>query len=146
MARELALDVLYQSEIRDQLPRETLSLVRRAGWSRPMEEEPPAEPLPEDVVSYATRLVEGVQEHAARIDSQIERFADRWTLDRMPVIDRNLLRLALFELMWMPDVPVPVVINEAVELAKSLSTEGSGRFINGILGRVSDEYGSNQDS
>lgn len=137
-ARELALDILYQAEIRDQLPTEALSLQRRQHWSL-SSEEGAATPVSEGAVFYATRLVEGVEEYAAPIDERITRYADRWTLERMPVVDRNLLRLALFELLWIPEVPVPVVINEAVELAKSLSTEDSGRFINGILGRAADE-------
>jgi transcription antitermination factor NusB len=90
-------------------------------------------------VDYATTLVKGVQEHQAEIDALISRYADRWTIDRMPVIDRNILRLALFELLWGEDVPVAVAVNEAIEIAKSLSTEDSGRFINGILGRIADQ-------
>ncbi len=89
-----------------------------------------------NVISYASILVEGVQEHAASIDERITRYAEHWALDRMPVVDRNLLRVAIFELLWMAEVPTAVVINEAVELAKSLSTEDSGRFINGVLGRL----------
>lgn len=112
---------------------------RQQGWSLLAVDDSPVQLPPGDVVEYATRLVEGVQKHSADIDARIARYSDRWALDRMPVVDRNLLRLALFELLWVPDVPVPVVINEAVEMAKSLSTEDSGRFINGILGRASDE-------
>ena len=97
------------------------------------------EPPTVEALSYATRLVEGVQEHSAEIDTHIGRYADRWALDRMPVVDRSLLRLAVFELLWMHDVPVAVVINEAVEIAKALSTEDSGRFINGLLGRIAEE-------
>ena len=69
----------------------------------------------------------------------IDRYADRWAIGRMPVVDKNLLRLGVFELLWVPDVPTPVVINEAVELAQSFSTDDSGRFVNGILGRAADE-------
>ncbi len=141
LARQLALDVLYQAEIRDQLPAEALSLQRRAGWSVTLsdQEQSPAEPPPEDAVSYATQLVEGVQEHSATIDELIDRYAERWAMERMPVVDKNLLRLAVFELLWAPDVPTAVVINEAIELAKSLSTEESGRFINGVLGRLAEQ-------
>lgn len=91
-----------------------------------------------ETLSYATLLVMGVQEHAADIDALITRHAERWALDRMPVIDRNLLRVAVFELLWGPEAPAPVVINEAIELAKLFSTEDSGRFINGILGKVAE--------
>lgn len=124
--------------MRDQLPTEALSLLRGQQWSVVSDEDAPTEPPSEAVVGYASQLVVGVEEHSADIDARIGRYADRWALDRMPVVDRNLLRLALFELLWIPDVPVPVVINEAVELAKSLSTEDSGRFINGILGRAAE--------
>lgn len=115
---------------------------RQQEWSLLAVDDSPPELPAGDVVEYATRLVAGVQEQCAHIDARIARYSDRWALDRMPVVDRNLLRIALFELLWVPDVPVPVVINEAVELAKSLSTEDSGRFINGILGRASDEVDS----
>jgi transcription antitermination protein NusB len=84
-------------------------------------------------------LVEGVQANQADIDALIATHADRWALSRMPVVDRNVLRMALFELLWCDDVPPAVAINEAVELAKSLSTEDSGRFINGLLGRIAEE-------
>ena len=83
-------------------------------------------------------LVEGVQEHQADIDALIARYADRWAIERMPVIDRTLLRIGVFELLWRDDIPTAVAINEAVELAKSLSTDESGRFVNGLLGRVAE--------
>lgn len=140
-ARVLALDVLYQAEIREQLPAEALLLMRREDWSVTLSEipEPGDEAPSEEAVSYATRLVEGFQEHAAAIDGHIDRYADHWAIERMPIVDKNLLRLAVYELLWEPDIPTAVVINEAIELAKSLSTEESGRFINGILGRVAAE-------
>ena len=94
---------------------------------------------PEEVVAYASKLVEGVQEHASEIDPLIDKSAERWALERMPVVDKNLLRMGVFELLWMADVPTAVVINEAVELAKLLSTDESGRFVNGILGRIAQE-------
>jgi N utilization substance protein B len=137
------LDVLYESEIRGTLPVEALEVRRREGWVIPtpgddqsvflvgIDEEPSAE-----VMGYVQELVTGVQEHHADIDALIASYADRWAIERMPVIDRSLLRIALFELLWGNDVPVAVAINEAVELAKALSTEDSGRFINGLLGRI----------
>lgn len=90
-------------------------------------------------MAYATKLVEGVQEHAPEIDALIDKSAERWAIDRMPIVDKNLLRMGVFELLWLPDVPTAVVINEAVELAKSLSTDESGRFVNGVLGRIAQE-------
>lgn len=137
-ARRLALDVLYEAEIRDELPSEALEARRSGGWviaTASDSEEPPDEPT-EEALDYAADLVRGVQEHHADIDELIVAHADRWAIERMPVVDRTLLRIALFELLWRDDIPVAVGINEAVELAKSYSTEDSGRFINGLLGRI----------
>ena len=142
-ARRLALDVLYEAEIRDQLPAEALVARGREGWVVPGSDDEAVAgeigdaPSPE-IMSYATELIEGVQHHQAEIDEIIARYADRWAISRMPVVDRTLLRIALFELLWRDDIPVPVAINEAVELGKDLSTEDSGRFINGLLGRVAE--------
>ena len=99
---------------------------------------PPSEVTPE-ALEYGRKLVDGVQAHQAEIDGLLVTHADRWAIDRMPVVDRTILRLAVFELLWGGDVPVPVAINEAVELAKELSTEDSGRFVNGLLGRIAEE-------
>ena len=142
-ARELALDVLYESEIRGRLPLESLAKRKREGWvlagtGDTGNGEAGEDPLPE-VLEYVDALVAGVQEHQADIDALIVKYADHWKIDRMPVIDRNLVRMAVFELLWGPDVPVAVAINEAVELAKSLSTDDSGRFVNGLLGRIVEE-------
>ena len=85
---------------------------------------------------YTTEIVWGVIEHADRIDDLLSTYAQGWALDRMPAIDRNLLRIGTFELLWADDVPDAVVISEAVTLAKSLSTDDSPTFINGLLGRI----------
>ncbi|MDD3579690.1 MAG: transcription antitermination factor NusB, partial [Desulfobacca sp.] len=86
--------------------------------------------------AYFRQLVEGVQAHQAELDALITRFAEHWRLERMTVIDRNLLRLATFELLYVPQVPPKAAINEAVELAKRYGTEDSAAFINGILDRI----------
>lgn len=91
--------------------------------------------LPEDAPAYATTLVDGVQTHREQVDATIEEAAQRWRLDRMPVVDRNVLRIAVFELLYT-DVPTGAVVDQAVTLAKMLSTESSGRFVNGILGTI----------
>lgn len=139
-ARRLAVDVLYEAEIRDALPAEVLASHAASGFVSlgPEDEEGPSEPPNETVVSYARTLAEGVQAHQAEIDKLITDHADRWAIQRMPVIDRTILRIALFELLFGGEVPVPVAINEAVEMAKTLSTEDSGRFINGMLGRIAE--------
>ena len=140
-ARRIALDVLYEAEIRDCLPRDALELRVRDGWVGPAagDEEDSASEIPDaEVLAYAEVLVAGVQERQADLDHLIAAYADRWTIERMPVIDRNLLRMAVYELLWGADVPVAVAINEAVELAKELSTDDSGRFVNGLLGRIAE--------
>ena len=139
--RRLAIDILYEAEIRGSLPTEALASHHSSGWVLATSDdlsEPPSEKHPpgEAAVAYARQLIEGVQSHHAEIDELIVRYADRWAIERMPIVDRTLLRLALFEMLWGGDVPVAVAINEAVELAKELSTEDSSRFVNGLLGRI----------
>ncbi|MEX0757927.1 MAG: transcription antitermination factor NusB [Acidimicrobiia bacterium] len=88
---------------------------------------------PSDLQGRALRLTQGVLEHRDQLDEAIAAAADRWTVDRMPVVDRAVLRLALYELRFCPDVPTAVVLNEAVRIVKAFSTEHSGRFVNGVL-------------
>jgi transcription antitermination protein NusB len=89
-------------------------------------------PVPE----YAAELVRGVQAHRDRIDELLAEYAEGWTLDRMPAVDRNILRIGTYELLWADDIPDGVAISEAVELAKDLSTDGSPSFVNGLLARL----------
>ena len=121
-ARKRALDVLFEADIRRVDPRDTLSAwVDRA--------DPP-------VQDYTRDLVEGVATRRDRIDEVITSYSGDWPLDRMPPVDRNILRLAVHELLWCDDVPDAVAIDEAVELAKSLSTDDSAGYVNGLLARV----------
>lgn len=120
-ARERALSLCYELDLH---PRPLADVL----------EELPAPPDP-----YALELASGVERHHQELDALIEKFAEHWSVDRMAVIDRNLLRIGAFELLHLPDAPTSVVINEAVELAKEYSTEDSGRFINGILGAIANE-------
>ena len=121
-ARKRALDVLFESDVRGTDVMQTLhSWIDRA--------DPP-------VQGYARELVEGVVAHRPRIDEVIATYARDWSLDRMPPVDRATLRLATYELLWRDDVPDAVVIDEAVELAKSLSTDDSASFVNGLLANV----------
>lgn len=117
-ARERALELLYETYARNASAEDVLSGLVVA-------------PDP-----FAEELVRGVEERAIEIDGLISRFAKGWTIDRMPVIDRAVLRLATFELLAAPQVPVGVVISEAVELAKRYSTDDSGRFVNGVLSAI----------
>jgi N utilization substance protein B len=124
-ARKRAVDVLYAADLRGRDRREQLAEEVAAG-------QPP-------VNDYTVRLVEGVDEHAAHIDRLIDEHASGWTLQRLPDVDRAILRMATFELRWADDVPNPVVIDEAVQLAKTLSTDDSPAFVNGVLGAIADE-------
>jgi len=117
-ARERALSLLYEAESKDLSARSVLAAL----------------PVPPD--GRVTALVEGVEDHQAELDTLIAEHARNWSLERMPAIDRNVLRIALFELLGRPDVPVAVVIDEAVELAKRFSTDDSGRFVNGMLSAI----------
>jgi transcription antitermination protein NusB len=126
-ARKRALDVLYEADLRDLPPREVLrNYLERIAAPRP------------DHLDYAISLVEGVAEHLDRIDELIGSYAEGWTIDRMPVVDRNLARIAVFELLYVTEIDDPVAITEAVELAKQMSTDDSPRFLNGILGRIAE--------
>ncbi len=120
-ARKRALDILHSADALDRAALEVLA-------------------EQSDVAGFTRELVEGVEEHRAELDDLIRRYADRWALERMPIVDRNLLRIGIYELLYRPDVPPAAAINEAVELAKMLSTEDSGRFVNGLLGRVAREH------
>jgi N utilization substance protein B len=124
-ARKRALDILFEADQRGMGP---MDLLR--------DRLPVAEP---PISEYAVSLIEGVCAHRARIDELLSSYAIDWTLDRMPPVDRALLRVAVFELLWVDDVPDAVVVSEAVELATTLSTDESPRFVNGILGRMADD-------
>ncbi|SDQ46343.1 transcription antitermination factor NusB [Quadrisphaera sp. DSM 44207] len=121
-ARKRALDVLFEAEQRSLDP---VALVgqRLAGGEVPVPE-------------YAVELVQGVQAHRERIDELLTTYAQGWTLERMPAVDRNLLRIGTYELLWADDVPDAVAVSEAVGLAKDLSTDESPSFVNGLLGRL----------
>src|SRR3954470_2386686 len=121
-ARKRAVDVLYAADLRGRDRRDQLADEVAAGNP----------PVPEHTI----RLVEGVAEHAGRIDELIDTHASGWSLDRLPDVDRAILRMAVFELLWVDDVPDAVVIDEAVELAKALSTDKSPAYVNGVLGAI----------
>lgn len=121
-ARKRALDVLFEAEQRSAPVLDTLA-------SRVAASDPP-------VGEYAVELVQGVVAHQQQIDELLSRSSRDWPLDRMPAVDRAILRLATYELLWRDDVPDAVVIDEAVELAKSLSTDESPGFVNGLLARL----------
>lgn len=85
---------------------------------------------------YVQVLLSGVDEHLVKIDELITTYAQDWDMDRMPAVDRNILRIAIFEILWVAEVDLKIACDEAVELAKSLSTDESSNYINGVLGRI----------
>ena len=117
-ARERAVHLLYEAESRD-LPVATIVSAQILG-----------------VYDLVALLTAGVSSRRTELDEIITEHSHTWTIHRMPAIDRNILRLAIYELMDRPDVPVAVIINEAVELAKRFSTEESGRYVNGVLSAI----------
>jgi N utilization substance protein B len=121
-ARKRALDLLYATELRGEDPEEALDRAIEAG-------EGPSN-------DYTSFLVRGVQQHRSRIDQLLSSYAEGWTLARMPAVDRNVLRIGLFELLYVEDVPDPVAVTEAVALVRDLSTEESPGFVNGVLGHL----------
>jgi N utilization substance protein B len=126
--RERALQALYQMEMSSSRPEDALA----AAWAAEPEEQK-ADPESE---SFARDLVNGVRENTTAIDALIEEHSHNWRLDRMSRIDRNILRLAVYELKLRTDIPRKVTLNEAVELGKKFGTEESSAFINGLLDRV----------
>jgi N utilization substance protein B len=123
-ARKRAVDVLYAADLRGADRLEMLAAEVEVG-------QPP-------VNEYTVRLVEGVAGHSAEIDRLIDEHAANWSLDRLPDVDRAILRMAVFELRWADDVPDPVAIDEAVQLAKNLSTDDSPAFVNGVLAAIAE--------
>ncbi|HEY5033487.1 MAG TPA: transcription antitermination factor NusB [Actinomycetes bacterium] len=121
-ARRRALDVLFEADQRS-VPAADVLAARVALADPPVHE-------------HTARLVEGVVQNRERIDGLIETYAEDWPLDRLPAVDRALLRISVYELLYVDDVPDHVVIDEAVELAKQLSTDDSPAFVNGLLARI----------
>ena len=121
-ARKRALDVLFESEARGVPAAEVLEERLTAG-------DPP-------VNEYTVTLVRGVGEHAARIDELMTTYSQGWTIDRMPAVDRNVLRLGIYEVLYADDVPDAVAVSESLSLVRDLSTDESPTFVNGVLGAI----------
>ncbi|MGL5824118.1 MAG: transcription antitermination factor NusB [Nocardioides sp.] len=121
-SRKRALDVLFAADMRGQSPREVLerTVEEAAGPFNP----------------YVETLVRAVSEHREVVDRLLGRYSEAWTLDRMPVVDRNVLRLGVVEILFSEEIPGPVAISEALALVTSLSTEESPAFVNGVLGAI----------
>ncbi|WP_221584413.1 transcription antitermination factor NusB [Microbacterium sp. G2-8] len=126
-ARKRALDILFSADVRgDALAVALAAEAKRAA----------SEPEREASWLYAREIVDGVIDHGDEIDEQITTHSRDWKLDRMPTVDRSLLRIGTWELLWNDEVPTAVAIDEAVELAKDLSTDESGAFVHGVLARI----------
>lgn len=133
LARRKALQLLYQIDLTQSSPDEA--------WNQ----SDVNEGLSASAQEFAYNLVAGVRQHIADIDQLIAGFAKDWTIDRMSYVDRNILRLAVYELKYMPETPTKVAVNEAVELAKDFSDVQASKFINGVLGTVVEYLGRNPD-
>jgi N utilization substance protein B len=120
-ARERALGLCYELEVRGVSADEIL------------------DELAASPDAYAETLVRGVAEHRDELDASLRKFSEHWAVERMPAVDRALLRIGAFELGWQPELPVGVVIDEAVTLARQYSTKDSGRFVNALLSRIAEE-------
>ena len=120
-ARKRALDFLYEADIRGARALDLLA-------SRPAEELSQSE--------YVVEILQGVETHLRKIDELITTYAQGWDMDRMPAIDRNILRIALVEILWIDNLDDQIAVSEAVEIATELSTDDSAKYVNGVLGRI----------
>ena len=127
-ARKQSLDLLYEGDIRGQAPADLLA-------SREVTEEgPDARPIRE----YTKELISGIANNRRKIDELISTYAQGWAMDRLPAVDRNILRLGIYEILWCKDLDDAIAIDEALNLARELSTDDSASYIHGVLGRISN--------
>lgn len=123
----MALDAVFAADLRKRPPLELLTEAAEAQAGRQNQDE---------IVGYARQIVEGITNENAEIDDRIAAFSHKWAIDRMPAVDRAILRVAVWEILFNEQVPDAVAISEAVELAKEYSTEESGVFVNGLLSAI----------
>ncbi len=126
-ARKRALDLLYGADVREISLNAAIAMEAERAQNQPAREAS---------WNYARQIVEGIAQHGDEIDELIETYSRDWSIDRMPTVDRAILRIGIWELLFNADIPDGVAISEAVESATALSTEDSARFVNGILGRI----------
>jgi N utilization substance protein B len=134
-AREHALQILFQLDIKKEKPS---AAVLKHFWAEFQPDE--------EVKAFAEEIVKGTFKYVTRINGLIQDCAQNWSLDRMAVVDRNVLRMAIYEILYRMDIPTSVTINEAIEIAKKYGTEESGAFVNGILDRVARLTGKLDES
>ena len=130
-ARATALEILYQSEITGLAS--SIAVERR-------------ESTEQGTPGFTLKLLDGIRKNQAAIDILIERYSENWILERLPIVDRNILRISLYEMVYEPDIPLSVSINEAIELAKSFGGTESGRFVNGVLGHAAKSLEDQEES
>lgn len=123
-ARESVLQILYQTDITG----DPVDIVLNQYWQN-RERNP-------EVIEFANEIIKGTVEHLSEIDAVITKYSENWEISKMPIIDRNILRFATYELLYIDDIPPKVTIDEAVELANRFSTPNSGKFINGVLDKI----------
>lgn len=128
--REIALQALYLAEITKMDAEKALRSINYQQQVDPQ------------IMKFAEGLANGTMEHVAELDSLIKKIARNWEIDRMAALDRNILRLGAYEIIYELETPVSVIIDEAVEIAKTFSTNDSGKFVNGILDKIKEERGS----
>lgn len=128
-ARETALQFLYQLDVRGG---DDPAVQASEFWER--------HPVDAETRAFAEGLVVGTKQNQAKIDGLIAQSAEHWDLERMSSVDRNILRASVYELLWRPEVPPKVAINEAIEISKKFGTQESSRFINGVLDRIAREF------
>jgi N utilization substance protein B len=131
-ARKRALDILFSADVREMDLADALAAEADRAAN---------EPDREASWLYAREIVDGVIDHQAEIDETIQTFARGWTLERMPTVDRAIVRIAVWEIMFNPEIPGPVAVSEAVELATDLSTDESSGFVNGLLATIASTAG-----
>ena len=140
-AREFALQILYQLDVQEQLSDEQAIGMFWKNFAATAESDASLAADLGEIQPFAEKLVRGVRSHVDELDAQIQSASKNWRLERMARVDRNLLRLALYELKYVSDVPAKVAINEAIEIAKRFGTNESSAFVNGILDRCREELG-----
>ncbi|MCS7214670.1 MAG: transcription antitermination factor NusB [Thermodesulfovibrio sp.] len=136
-AREYVLQFLYACDMNENTKKvcdyDFLQEEIEKFWDRNIEEKDP------DIKSFANQLIEGTIKYIDKIDNIIQRYAAKWNIDRILTIDKNILRFSIYEILYRPDIPYQVTINEAIEIAKKYSTRESSAFINGILDKIAKE-------
>lgn len=128
-AREFALQLLFQLDVTNKMSGDDSDKPMELFWEHTS--------CKEEIKDFSSEIIRGTLAHIEKIDENINKYAENWDLNRMPTVDRNILRFAIYEILYRDDIPLKVSINEAIEISKSYGTEDSARFINGLLDKIS---------